>query len=182
MKLSVALKAFWGVITDSSFGNQVVKIMQDSPQTPHRPVEKSDESEPTQHTESRVSDRSPAIELLAALQRDARFVDFIKEDLTAYGDAEIGAVARNVHDACAATLERLFEIRHVSEVAEGDKIALPAETVRNEARYRVSQVVRDEKVVGTVVHAGWIAKKESVPQWRGAPEDALVLAPVEIDV
>src|SRR5688500_6320874 len=54
--------------------------------------------------------RSEAVSLLAVLQREARFVDFIKEPIGAYSDAQIGAAARDVHQGCAAALDRLFAL------------------------------------------------------------------------
>ena len=54
---------------------------------------------------------SEAITLLAALQREARFVDFIQESLDGYSDAQIGAVARDVHRDCGAVLTRMFALR-----------------------------------------------------------------------
>jgi hypothetical protein len=44
--------------------------------------------------------RSEALNLLAAMQREARFVDFIREPLDGYSDAQIGAAARTVHRDC----------------------------------------------------------------------------------
>ena len=38
-----------------------------------------------------------AIQLLALLQREGRLVDFLREDLGSYSDAQIGAAARDVH-------------------------------------------------------------------------------------
>ena len=55
--------------------------------------------------------RSEAVTLLAALQREARFVDFIKEPLDGYSDAQIGAAARDVHRDCGKVLDRLLAIR-----------------------------------------------------------------------
>ena len=52
--------------------------------------------------------RSEAITLLAALQREARFVDFIQESLAGYTDAQIGAAARDVHRDCGTVLKRMF--------------------------------------------------------------------------
>ena len=47
--------------------------------------------------------RSEAVTLLATLQREARFIDFVMEPLASYSDAQIVAVARDVHRAGVAT-------------------------------------------------------------------------------
>ena len=42
-----------------------------------------------------LAPETAALQLLGLLQREARFVDFVEEDIKAYGDAEIGAAATN---------------------------------------------------------------------------------------
>jgi len=51
-----------------------------------------------------------ALQLLALLQRDARLIDFVGEDLGGYADAQIGAAARLVHEGCAKVLREHFSI------------------------------------------------------------------------
>src|SRR4051794_3435234 len=41
-----------------------------------------------------------ALQLLALLQREGRFVDFVQQELAAFSDADIGAAARVVHEGC----------------------------------------------------------------------------------
>ena len=49
-----------------------------------------------------------ALQLLSLLQQDARFLDFVNEDLSGFSDAEIGAAARVVHEGSQKTLSDLF--------------------------------------------------------------------------
>ena len=131
------------------------------------------------------SDATSALTLLAALQREARFVDFIKESLDGVDEAAIGAAARGVHDRCATVLERFFAIRPLADAEEGAAIELDAETAKNSARVRVlgrtATPDSNGKVAGRLVHAGWIATKATPPVWSGAPEDVAALAPMEIE-
>ncbi len=131
------------------------------------------------------SDATSALTLLAALQREARFVDFIKESLDGADEAAIGAAARGVHDRCAAVLERFFAIRPLADAEEGAAIELDAETAKNSARVRVlgrtATPDSDGKIAGRLVHAGWVATKATPPVWSGAPEDVATLAPMEIE-
>ncbi len=48
---------------------------------------------------------------LGRTAREARLVDFIQESLAGYSDAQIGAVARDVHRDSAAVLNRLFALK-----------------------------------------------------------------------
>src|SRR5688572_11268718 len=79
--------------------------------------------------------RSEALTLLAALQRETRFVDFIKESLTDYSDEQIGAAARDVHRLCGEVLDRMFALRPALTQAEGASIEVPAGF--DAARYRL---------------------------------------------
>jgi len=54
-----------------------------------------------------------ALQLLGLLQREARFVDFIQEDVAPYTDAEIGAAARVVHEGCRKMLREHFALAPV---------------------------------------------------------------------
>src|SRR5712691_11787335 len=58
------------------------------------------------------------------LQRDARLIDFLMEDLSGYDDAHIGAAARDVHRACAAALEHMFELRPLRYQTEGAHVEI----------------------------------------------------------
>ena len=69
-----------------------------------------------------------AVQLLALLQRDARLVDFLQEDLTAYSDAQVGAAARDVHGRCRAALDRYVQIEPLSAEDEGESSIVSAAT------------------------------------------------------
>ena len=61
--------------------------------------------------------RNDAIGLLAALQREARFIDIVKEPLGDYSDAQVGAAARDVLRDCGAVLDRLFKLEPIVDKA-----------------------------------------------------------------
>ncbi len=82
--------------------------------------------------------RSEALTLLATLQREARFVDFIMESLEGYSDAQIGAVARDVHRDCGKVLERLF-------APGGHRLATGGRSDRGSLGLRPRQVPPDRK-------------------------------------
>ena len=95
--------------------------------------------------------RSEAMTLLATLQREARFVDFIQEPLAGYSDAQIGAAARDVHRDCGTVLERLFALRPVVPDEEGAEVEVPAGF--DAGRYRLTGNVAGEPPFrGRLVH------------------------------
>ncbi len=125
--------------------------------------------------------RSEAITLLATLQREARFVDFIQESLAGYSDAQIGAVARDVHRDSAAVIDRLFALKPAVPQEEGAQVEVPAGF--DAGRFRPTGNVSGEPPFrGRLVHPGWEAAKCELPTWTGSKESARVIAPAEVEI
>ena len=125
--------------------------------------------------------RSEAITLLATLQREARFVDFIKEPLDSYNDAQIGAAVRDVHRDCAKVLDRLFAIQPMVNQEEDSPVDVPAGF--DAGRFRLTgNVVGDPPFHGRLVHHGWEATEVRLPAWSGTQLSARVVAPVEVEL
>jgi hypothetical protein len=125
--------------------------------------------------------RSEAITLLATLQREARFVDFIKEPLEGFSDAQIGAAARDVHQGCAKVLDRLFAIRAIVDQEDGSPVEVPQGF--DAGRYRLTgNVVGDPPFHGRLAHHGWEAAEVQLPTWSGTQLSARVVAPVEVEL
>ena len=125
--------------------------------------------------------RSEAITLLAALQREARFVDFVQESLAGYTDAQIGAVARDVHRDCGAVLKRLFALRPAVDQEEGAEVDIPAGF--DPTRWRLTGNVASEPPFrGRLVHPGWEATICELPTWSGSAAAARIVAPAEVEL
>jgi hypothetical protein len=125
-------------------------------------------------------DVAPALQLLALFQREGRLVDFLQQDLTGFGDAEIGAATRVVHDGCKRALTRHVKVAPIRSEAEGAKVTL-------EAGYAPAQVKLTGNVGGSAPyrgvlrHRGWRAESIDLPRAVGY-HDARVLAPAEIEL
>ena len=125
--------------------------------------------------------RSEALTLLATLQREARFVDFLMEPLGDYSDAQIGAVARDVHRDCGKVLDRLFALKPAAAQGEGATIEVPKGF--DAVRYRlVGNVQGEPPFSGRVVHPGWEATKCELPTWSGGNAAAKIVAPIEVEL
>ena len=124
--------------------------------------------------------RSDALNLLAALQREARLVDFLMEPIAGYGDAQIGAAVRDVHRDCAAAIERIFAPKEIEAAAEGATIELADGF--DPARIRLSGNVTRPPFRGRLCHHGWQATRCDLPDWTGDDRSRLVIAPAEIEV
>jgi hypothetical protein len=118
---------------------------------------------------------------LAALQREARFVDMIQEPLGSYSDAQVGAAARDVLRDCGRVLDRIFAVQPLVEVPEGSEVDVPADY--DTGRYRlIGNVGSAPPLRGRLVHHGWIAARCEVPTWSGSAAARMIVAPQEIEV
>jgi len=125
--------------------------------------------------------QSEAVTLLATLQREARLVDFLKEDLAAYSDDQVGAAVREVHRESGAVLERLFEIRPILVEAEGANVDVPAGF--DAARYRITgKLTADAPYRGILRHHGWEITKCELPEFVGSPSAAKTVSPAEVEI
>ena len=61
-----------------------------------------------------------AVQILSVLQRDARLVDFLMEDISGYSDEQVGAAVRDVQLQSRQTLERYLKLQPVIDGVEGD--------------------------------------------------------------
>ena len=131
------------------------------------PVEKIVEK----RVEVRADDGLAALQLLGLLQRQARFVDFVQEDVAQYSDAEIGAAARVVHAGCRQVLAEHVPLQPVRSEAEGSRVAV-----------RVSgNVVGQPPFTGTLAHRGWQAASVQLPQLTD-PQAARIVAQAEVEL
>ncbi len=127
-----------------------------------------------------VHSATAALQLLGLLQREARFVDFIQEDVAPYSDAEIGAAARVVHQGCRKLLAEHFTLQPVRAEAEGSRITLQAGFDATAVRL-TGNVVGQAPFTGTLSHRGWQASDVRLPQLTDA-KAAAVIAQAEVEL
>jgi hypothetical protein len=125
--------------------------------------------------------RSDALTLLATLQREARLVDFVKESLDGYSDAQIGAASRDVHRGCAEVLERLFALRSLLPEQENQTVEVARDF--DPGCYQLTgNVTGDPPFQGKLVHHGWHATTCKLAAWSGSKAAAQVVAPAEVEL
>lgn len=128
----------------------------------------------------REAPHEAALQLLGLLQRDARFIDFIEEDVKAYSDADIGAAARVVHEGCRKVLREHFSIQPLRSETEGSRVTLPEGF--DAAAVRVTgNVVGKAPFTGTLSHRGWRATDTRLPK-LAAGHDAAIVAQAEVEL
>lgn len=125
--------------------------------------------------------QSEAVILLATLQREARLVDFFKEDLSAYSDEQVGAAVREIQRDSAAVLERFFAIRPILHDDEGAAVNVPAGF--DAARYRLTGKLTGEAPFhGTLQHHGWETTRCELPAFTGNESAAKTIMPAEVEI
>jgi hypothetical protein len=121
-----------------------------------------------------------ACQLLALLQREGRFVDFLQEDIDGASDADIGAATRVVHEGCRKALREHITIEPIRTEDEGTHVTVDDGFDASELRL-TGKVVGDPPFEGKVSHRGWRATKVTLPK-MAKDHDASVLAPAEIEL
>jgi hypothetical protein len=182
-RVFIAIRVFFAVLFHGRIAAQVDEILKKRglPAPTAAAELPRAETRPAKPAAAKAAVRSEAVTLLATLQREARLVDFVKESLAGYSDAQIGAVARDVHRDCGAVLQRLFDLRPVVEEVEGAEIEVPSGF--DAARFHLTgNVVGESPFHGRLAHHGWIAAACNLPAWTGSKESATIIAPVEVEL
>ena len=120
-----------------------------------------------------------ALILLAVLQREARLVDFVMEDIAAYSDDQVGAAVRGMHDQCRDALGRYVKLEPVIDGVEG---TFTKPTTRDPAAVKfVGNVPAGKPQGGLLRHKGWRASSIELPA-LAPKQDVNLVAPAEIEV
>ncbi|NCC52856.1 MAG: DUF2760 domain-containing protein [Spartobacteria bacterium] len=169
MKLGLAWKAFWRILRDSAYAARVAGL----------DTEKKAAATPS--IRERKAGRNDALNLLALLQREARLLDFLKENLDSYSDAQIGAAVRDIHRDAGAAVERLFDLKPVLDQQEGAPVTVPEGFSPNQ--YKLTGSVSGEAPFkGRLCHHGWKAARCELPEWHGEERTAMIVMPAEVQI
>lgn len=137
-------------------------------------------SPPTLPVAMKQAGSDAALQLLGLLQAEARFIDFIEEDVAAYADADIGAAARVVHQGCRKVLKEHFQLEPVRVEAEGSRVTLPKGFDASAVRL-TGNIVGAAPFSGTLMHRGWRASAVTLPKVTEG-HDLKILAPAEVEL
>ena len=180
-RIWLAIRVFFLVLFRREVAEAVEAALEGRAAPPRAPVAPAEVQTPHGPAPAKAPQRSEALTLLAALQREARFVDFVEEPLDDYTDAQVGAAARDVHRNCRAVLQRLFAPQPLLGDAEGSEVEVPRGF--DPGRYRlVGQVTGEPPFRGRLAHPGWEAAKCDVPSWSGGKSAVKVIAPAEVEL
>jgi len=132
-----------------------------------------------------VSPSDGALQLLAILQRDARLLDFILEDIAPYSDEQVGAAVRNVHSGCQEALRKHFKFAPVIDGVEGTFVKPESAGQLGKdpsaIRFVGNLPAKGKPAGGMLRHRGWHADSVSLPA-PNPKQNLTIVAPAELEV
>lgn len=153
------------VLFDGQFAARVAGLRGAQPEPLPAPAPAPAPSEPSATT--------GALQLLSLLQREGRFVDFVQQDVAGFGDADIGAAARVVHEGCRRALRAHARVVSVRSEAEGSSVVL--ERASADVKL-VGNVAGAAPFRGVLRHRGWRVEELTLPTLLGSHDPKLVAA------
>ena len=174
-RIALAVSSFFAIVGQPRFAADVARLRAEGgwPKPPPPPP-------PPPAPVLQLASETAALQLLGLLQREARFIDFVEEDVSGYSDEDIGAASRVVHEGCRKVLREHFTLAPVRSESEGQRLTLPAGF--DAAAHRITgNVVGQAPFTGTLAHRGWRATDTRLPQLAPG-HDASVLAQAEIEL
>ena len=178
-RISLAFGAFFGALGDAGYAARLAAL-RDAGVEMH--AERRATAMPPAPAVAPLHAASPeaAMQLLGLLQREARLIDFLEDDIDRHSDADIGVAARVVHDGCRKVLREHFSIEPVRSEAEGSRIVLDAGFDAGAVRL-TGHVVGQPPFRGSLSHRGWRVADVRLPK-LAERHDVAVLAPAEVEL
>lgn len=186
-RVGIAFAAFFRALSDAAFAGGVQGLREGKrlalPETAEKKPKKDAEPAPKKEAPKpvlREAGPEAALQLLALLQREGRFIDFLEEDVASFTDAQIGAAARVVHTQCRAALREHLPMEPVRSEDEGAKVTLQKGFDAHAVRL-AGNVSGEPPYTGTLSHRGWKVREVKLPKMAEG-HDPSIVAPAEIEL
>jgi hypothetical protein len=121
-----------------------------------------------------------ATQLLSLLQKEARFIDFVKEDISNQSDSDVGVVARIVHEGCAKVVHEHFSLSPVRKEQENSQVTLNENFDANHVSL-TGNIIGKPPFTGTLVHKGWQVSEIRLPKITEG-HDVNIITPAEVEL
>lgn len=140
-------------------------------------------AEPAKLPDARPSDG--ALQILSILQREARLLDFLMEDIAPFSDDQIGAAVRDIHANSRQALTKYVKLAPVIDGVEGafTKPDSAGDLARSPGAIKFigNLPAQGKPSGGALRHRGWRADSISLPA-LSPKQPVAILAPAEIEV
>ncbi|HET8548167.1 MAG TPA: DUF2760 domain-containing protein [Bryobacteraceae bacterium] len=172
-RISLAFKSFFNILFKDHLPENVARAY-------GYVKEAAGRTAPAKAAAPEIRSSDGALQILGILQRDARMLDFLMEDLKPYSDEQVGAAFREVNEQGRATLLRYVTVRPVIDAVDNTRISVPSRDP-NLVKL-IGNVPADGNVSqGILRHKGWRAERIELPK-PPSGQDLQVLAPAEVEV
>lgn len=173
-RLGLAFRCFYQVLLGRPLPEEALPVSPTGPALlPAGQHEKQDEMIEKQRREA-------AVQIVAMLQKEGRFLDFLLEDIDSFSDEEVGGAVRSIHRGCRQIISEHLEPRPVLDAKENSKVTIQAGFDPSRIRL-IGNVTGSPPFTGVLRHHGWRAEIVRVPPLP-AGYDGLVLAPAEVEL
>ena len=159
MRIVTAIKAFFRILFDGEFRKRI--------------------EEPPQTEAQEWDPEGPAV-LLSLFQREGRLIDFLREDIDGFQDAQVGAAARLVHKGCQKVITEYLDLSPICSEAEGDTATVVKGFDPSAIRLSGS-VTGDPPFTGVLKHHGWRITRLDLPR-RQKGHDKTVVQVAEVEI
>lgn len=173
-RISSAFRSFFAILFSDELPEDIartygfIKAAEAKPAPPPKPAA----------PEMKTSDG--ALQMLSILQRDARLIDFLMEDISGYPDDQVGAAVRSLHEQSRTSMSRYVTLKPVVDGVEHTRTRI--ETRDPNAVKLLGNVPADGKATqGILRHKGWRVEKVDLPK-IAAGQNVTILAPAEIEI
>ncbi len=180
-RIVLAFRCFFNLLFQGALSRETLAALKLSPRdaAPAKPTAAKPAAAPAAAPPPAARPSDGALQILAILQRDARLLDFLMEDISGYADDQIGAAVRELHDQCRDSVARYVTLEPVIDGVEGTFAKAPSSDP-GVVKF-VGNVPAKPPAGGLLRHKGWRAAKIDLP--TPAPrQDASIIAPAEIEI
>ncbi len=146
-------------------------------------VKKPEPPKPAAPKAPEVKPTDGALQLLGLLQREARLVDFLMEDIAPYSDDQVGAAVRTLHEQCGTVLKRTVTLAPIVDGVEGTytKSEAAGADAKQGLKF-IGNVPAEGRAPGGILrHKGWKAANVDLPKVNSSV-NLNIIAPAEIEV
>jgi len=177
-RIADAISSFFGILFSGTLSPDLAKTYGYT-----KAVEKKPEPKAAPVPVAKTSDG--ALQMLGILQREARLIDFLMEDISAYQDDQVGAAVRTLHEQAGKAISRYVTLAPVIDGVEGtyteSRAAGPLAKDNAALKFLGNVPAQGKPQGGTLRHKGWHAAKVDLPEVKPAMS-VHILAPAEIEI
>lgn len=189
MRLIQAVGVFFKVVFSRQYAESIKALpeLQGQLDSLQKQVERQDaevqlkkEQEKQKKNNQQDTSNNAAMALLTLLQKEARFLDFVQENVDGIDDARMGAVSRLVHKDLARTFKQYVKLEPVLDSIEGEEVEVSEGYDTSEIRLS-GNVDKEPPVKGILRHKGWLVSHLNLPK-KVASANQAVLIPAEVEI